>query len=149
MTDFVINLFENSDPDRRATETMTVESILEKGVENLEDLHDHPKLHSEMLRVVGRLYSLQRLYYPSKETLEKSLEIGLAAYGENHVEPAITKLELASTLHYLSENDRALTYLLEAKPIIEDRKSTRLNSSHVRISYAVFCLKKKKQIIKN
>src|SRR5690554_7284604 len=28
-----------------------------------------------------------------------------------------------------------------------DRKSTRLNSSHVRISYAVFCLKKKKIII--
>src|SRR3989442_9640117 len=27
--------------------------------------------------------------------------------------------------------------------IEEDRKSTRLNSSHVRISYAVFCLKKK------
>src|SRR5690606_40012877 len=27
---------------------------------------------------------------------------------------------------------------------IEDRKSTRLNSSHVKISYAVFCLKKKK-----
>src|SRR5690554_1925998 len=29
-------------------------------------------------------------------------------------------------------------------PSKEDRKSTRLNSSHVRISYAVFCLKKKK-----
>src|SRR3989442_11132979 len=28
---------------------------------------------------------------------------------------------------------------------LEDRKSTRLNSSHVRISYAVFCLKKKKR----
>src|SRR3989442_5785854 len=28
-----------------------------------------------------------------------------------------------------------------------DRKSTRLNSSHVRISYAVFCLKKKKRHI--
>src|SRR5690554_7203495 len=28
---------------------------------------------------------------------------------------------------------------------VEDRKSTRLNSSHVRISYAVFCLKKKKK----
>src|SRR5699024_11990054 len=27
----------------------------------------------------------------------------------------------------------------------QDRKSTRLNSSHVSISYAVFCLKKKKQ----
>src|SRR5438874_5199536 len=30
----------------------------------------------------------------------------------------------------------------------EDRKSTRLNSSHVEISYAVFCLKKKKKIVR-
>src|SRR5690554_7567338 len=30
----------------------------------------------------------------------------------------------------------------------KDRKSTRLNSSHVRISYAVFCLKKKKIYLK-
>src|SRR3712207_7062900 len=29
----------------------------------------------------------------------------------------------------------------------EDRKSTRLNSSHANISYAVFCLKKKKQTL--
>src|SRR5215510_15573058 len=29
--------------------------------------------------------------------------------------------------------------------VAEDRKSTRLNSSHVAISYAVFCLKKKKK----
>src|SRR3989475_7295050 len=31
----------------------------------------------------------------------------------------------------------------------EDRKSTRLNSSHSQISYAVFCLKKKKKKIHN
>src|SRR5690348_17843816 len=31
----------------------------------------------------------------------------------------------------------------------KDRKSTRLNSSHPSISYAVFCLKKKKKIRKN
>src|SRR5690349_23536613 len=30
-------------------------------------------------------------------------------------------------------------------PNVLDRKSTRLNSSHVEISYAVFCLKKKKK----
>src|SRR2546426_3822969 len=30
-------------------------------------------------------------------------------------------------------------------PSLRDRKSTRLNSSHLVISYAVFCLKKKKQ----
>src|SRR2546430_7806207 len=32
---------------------------------------------------------------------------------------------------------------------ITDRKSTRLNSSHSQISYAVFCLKKKKKLINN
>src|SRR6266699_6160317 len=31
----------------------------------------------------------------------------------------------------------------------QDRKSTRLNSSHVRISYAVFCLKKKNETIRH
>src|SRR3712207_7758394 len=30
--------------------------------------------------------------------------------------------------------------------VVSDRKSTRLNSSHANISYAVFCLKKKKKI---
>src|SRR5699024_12209895 len=35
------------------------------------------------------------------------------------------------------------------KMISEDRKSTRLNSSHVSISYAVFCLKKKKKTKSN
>src|SRR5699024_11891494 len=32
------------------------------------------------------------------------------------------------------------------RPALRDRKSTRLNSSHVSISYAVFCLKKKNNI---
>src|SRR5690554_7151339 len=36
------------------------------------------------------------------------------------------------------------TKCIQACPVDADRKSTRLNSSHVRISYAVFCLKKKK-----
>src|SRR5436309_7959745 len=36
-------------------------------------------------------------------------------------------------------------HALELIAELLDRKSTRLNSSHVKISYAVFCLKKKKQ----
>src|SRR5690349_23693669 len=49
--------------------------------------------------------------------------------------------------------DKSYTIFGECKPIetihaiaaLPDRKSTRLNSSHVEISYAVFCLKKKKK----
>src|SRR2546422_8220203 len=36
-------------------------------------------------------------------------------------------------------------YSVELTHFLEDRKSTRLNSSHGYISYAVFCLKKKKK----
>src|SRR3712207_8515828 len=35
----------------------------------------------------------------------------------------------------------------QSTPCRRDRKSTRLNSSHANISYAVFCLKKKKKTI--
>src|SRR5256885_10896389 len=36
--------------------------------------------------------------------------------------------------------------LEQMKQLVQDRKSTRLNSSHLVISYAVFCLKKKKLV---
>src|SRR3712207_7153329 len=55
---------------------------------------------------------------------------------ERRAQPA-DHVELAPPrdLHAPREVDRAQ---------VEDRKSTRLNSSHANISYAVFCLKKKK-----
>src|SRR5438445_1678501 len=43
---------------------------------------------------------------------------------------------------------RSLSFVCWVKPVhrtTKDRKSTRLNSSHANISYAVFCLKKKKR----
>src|SRR5439155_12302687 len=50
-----------------------------------------------------------------------------------HAFPSHERFELGSQM-------RRAAYSVPAK----DRKSTRLNSSHVAISYAVFCLKKKK-----
>src|SRR3712207_8203904 len=52
---------------------------------------------------------------------------------ENPVE-YVAQRPLEFSTHVLSEIENE-----------EDRKSTRLNSSHANISYAVFCLKKKKQ----
>src|SRR2546430_14575619 len=62
---------------------------------------------------------------------------------------ALTRL-MASLLFDVSPADPA-TYaavalgLVSAAGLARDRKSTRLNSSHSQISYAVFCLKKKKK----
>src|SRR3712207_6944835 len=43
-----------------------------------------------------------------------------------------------------AERDDVGVVLIQQLHDVEDRKSTRLNSSHANISYAVFCLKKKK-----
>src|SRR5437868_10556142 len=53
------------------------------------------------------------------------------------VNPELTylKVKLKGEVYYVAEG---------AFKLNRDRKSTRLNSSHVSISYAVFCLKKKK-----
>src|SRR2546426_9315537 len=54
--------------------------------------------------------------------------------------PPIVNLRVGS---HLINNSREL--FMRWLPTRRDRKSTRLNSSHLVISYAVFCLKKKKQ----
>src|SRR3712207_3295905 len=49
-----------------------------------------------------------------------------------------------SLLSFLSLLLYSYVYLHVLLHVLKDRKSTRLNSSHANISYAVFCLKKKK-----
>src|SRR3712207_7144529 len=55
--------------------------------------------------------------------------------------PARTDRERARDLRLVADRRRGLGRAVEPD---QDRKSTRLNSSHANISYAVFCLKKKK-----
>src|SRR5256885_6685147 len=55
-------------------------------------------------------------------------------------DPELTGLQKVIALRQSSPRDNALY------PVQSDRKSTRLNSSHLVISYAVFCLKKKKYL---
>src|SRR3712207_7244144 len=72
-----------------------------------------------------------------------------AALPENKRLPAFAYIDEAAD--YLSESSRVEQLLTQARKLkvgllfaTQDRKSTRLNSSHANISYAVFCLKKKK-----
>src|SRR5204863_6767079 len=55
-----------------------------------------------------------------------------------------TQANMMNIVSMTKHRDKAPTNALIAQAV-RDRKSTRLNSSHVEISYAVFCLKKKKK----
>src|SRR5699024_12704472 len=53
-------------------------------------------------------------------------------------------INMVMTYYYQALEKEFISYLLFTQGVdAEDRKSTRLNSSHVSSSYAVFCLKKK------
>src|SRR5256885_7097620 len=60
----------------------------------------------------------------------------------------VAKTEAAGERSLLPEVLAFTSSLPLDRKLLRDRKSTRLNSSHLVISYAVFCLKKKKNIIK-
>src|SRR3712207_8861695 len=56
--------------------------------------------------------------------------------------PSLPSLDLYERASLASGPERVALTALVAMSEAEDRKSTRLNSSHANISYAVFCLKK-------
>src|SRR5690606_39459978 len=67
-----------------------------------------------------------------KLNINANHEIFEGHFPGNPITPGVVQLEILKEL--LS---------IYAGKTVQDRKSTRLNSSHVKISYAVFCLKKK------
>src|SRR5699024_11840602 len=73
--------------------------------------------------------------------IEISDNEGNKGYGESvaFISPWYTEETVETNIHMM--RDFLIPILKENT--IKDRKSTRLNSSHVSISYAVFCLKKK------
>src|SRR2546429_2203831 len=72
---------------------------------------------------------------------QRRLQFGAKRIGVGRGDQATTQILAQCLEHARERSDRVFETL--------DRKSTRLNSSHGYISYAVFCLKKKKNITRN
>src|SRR2546421_4367437 len=78
-------------------------------------------------------------------TLFRSQKRRINSIGLKHfvLMQCILCISLSTGVHH-RKNNATYDASLSATIIFGDRKSTRLNSSHDQISYAVFCLKKKK-----
>src|SRR2546429_2824568 len=105
-------------------EVTTWESIAEK----LNDLHGLTGLLEE----------------EPDEGMQEEVAQDLAA-----IEQEVERLQFALMLNGEHDLRDAIVSVHAGSGGVEDRKSTRLNSSHGYISYAVFCLKKKKSKIDN
>src|SRR5690606_7069385 len=78
------------------------------------------------------------------ETFEPADTAPLAAESATELDPLLLRIFRTETQSHISQINGFLDKCHRElpQPLSEDRKSTRLNSSHVKISYAVFCLKK-------
>src|SRR5690625_5820747 len=84
----------------------------------------------------------------SVEAVVNSTQLSEEVDQESQLAPAIGRVVIAPVLEQLAaqglDTSGVVTHINPSgRFVIGDRKSTRLNSSHVAISYAVFCLKKK------
>src|SRR5438874_7298590 len=88
--------------------------------------------YTTLFRSIGHSPENYRLYFPvlERETLIQSSK-------ENGLDPVLVAALIRQESNFNPQATRT------------DRKSTRLNSSHVEISYAVFCLKKKNKKYNN
>src|SRR5207249_10803079 len=96
------------------------------------NLHPFPTRRSSDLQFnEGAGLQLDSLVIDHGATLTRRLD---------HLNVSVVALPLNAVQELATHNE--VRYISADRPL--DRKSTRLNSSHVSISYAVFCLKKKK-----
>src|SRR5256885_3191284 len=94
---------------------------------------------------------------PPRSTLFPYTTLFRSLGGHRLQRSCATIADLCSSAHRASRNRRSIRQSASAvrakrrAPSADhcglDRKSTRLNSSHLVISYAVFCLKKKKKVV--
>src|SRR5690554_498596 len=105
---------------------------------NCELIADFIHVHPAVIEIIFKAKSTKEIFLITDQMRAGSMEEGIYELGGQRVtvKNGQARLENGSLAGSVLTLDQAVR---------KDRKSTRLNSSHVRISYAVFCLKKKTQ----
>src|SRR5256885_2752718 len=106
---------------------------------------DHPKLTARQQQILDLIQAaISRTGAPpTRAEIANTLGFKSANAAEEHLQ-ALARKGVIELVSGTSRGIRLRTDTVRNINAARDRKSTRLNSSHLVISYAVFCLKKKK-----
>lgn len=96
VSEFLVGLFEVSDPNEALGDTITAREILDKGAERVEnELSDQPEIKATLMNTIGVVYKNLGFYEQATLLLENSLVIRKQLYGEKHVDIAESMNNLA------------------------------------------------------
>ena len=96
VSEFLVELFDVSDPGESRGNTITAREVLDTGAERIEgELADQPRVKARLLHTIGRVYLNLGLYEPAAELLDEALLVGRAHAGADHPDTLSTVDELA------------------------------------------------------
>jgi len=103
-TDFLVDLFDVSDPANSSGEDVTARAVLDAGAKRIRDeLKDDDEIRGRMLQTIGRVYERLGHYDEARELMEEAVELNRAV-----LEPTdarfIDGMNELSWLHYRAEN---------------------------------------------
>jgi non-specific serine/threonine protein kinase/serine/threonine-protein kinase len=100
VSEFLVGLFEVSDPSEARGNTITAREVLDKGAEEIDqELQDQPLVRARMMDAIGRVYRSLGLYDKAVPLLEESLEMRRDILGEENPETSESLNNLAELYH--------------------------------------------------
>jgi serine/threonine protein kinase len=118
VSEFLVNIFETSDPGEALGNTITARELLDKGAADIDDkLKDQPEIQAELMNTMGKVYQNLGLYNNAGVLIEKSLKKRRELFGEDNLDVAAT-LENIAILEWNQGNyDGAESHFIESLEI--------------------------------
>jgi eukaryotic-like serine/threonine-protein kinase len=136
VTSFLMGMFEANDPAEALGDTITARVLLERGIEQAEQLEDRPALQAQMFDIVGQVYGRLGVYDRAIDLLRHAIDIRNDHYGEMDDETAIMKVHLANNIRKTGDYDTASELLEKALAI----QRTVLGPDHPDIGFTLSIL---------
>ncbi len=118
VSDFLVDLFEISDPDEARGNQVTAREILDQGAGRIRrELPEQPELKADLMSTMGRVYLNLGLYDRAVSLSEEALEDRQRALGEDHDEVARSLTQVGHGLFEKGEYEAAEEHLRRALTI--------------------------------
>ena len=95
-SDFLIGIFDSSNPESTSGETITARAVMDEGAERVRDeLADEPLTQARLMHTLGKVYMSLALFADSRRQIEDALALRRDHLPDDHI-------EIADTLHQLA-----------------------------------------------
>ena len=117
-TEFMVGLFEVSDPSEALGNTITAREIMDQGADRIEqELTTQPAIQATLMETIGKVYTSLGLYDQAIPLLKSALETRREVFGENSVEAASSLDRLGEVLKIKADYGTAQDFFESALSI--------------------------------